>query len=127
MTHRLLPLLRFVFALTATVLCAESAFAQNAVRWQLGRVQIQNKSGYPIHGLRIDEQQADARGGYFRITALNDGECAPGAGIPTQNIQQRFLFRWFFDRDVTQLTYPQTFTVRFTIEADGTVPCLDLN
>lgn len=63
----------------------------------------------------------------MRITALNDGECAPGAGVPAQNIQQRFLFRWSFNRDVSQLTFPQEFTVNFTIEADGDVPCLNLN
>lgn len=103
------------------------AFAQTAVTWQLGRIQFQNKSGYPIHGLRIDDQQADSRGGYVRITALNDGECAPGAGVPAQNIQQRFLFRWAFDRDVSQLTFPQQINIHLTIEADGNVPCLDLN
>lgn len=103
------------------------ALAQTAVTWQLGRIPFQNKSGYPLHGLRIDDQQADSRGGYVRITALNDGECAPGAGVPAGDIQQRFLFRWAFNRDVTQLTYPHEFTVQFTIEADGNVPCLDLN
>jgi hypothetical protein len=103
------------------------AMAQVPVTWGLGRIQFQNKSGYPLHGLRIDDQQANAQGGYVRITALNDGECAPGAGIPTQSIQQRFLFRWAFNRDVSQLTFPQEFAVQFTVEADGNVPCLDLN
>ncbi len=103
------------------------AVAQTAVTWQLGRIQFQNKAAYPLHGLRVDDTQADARGGSVRITALNDGECAPGAGVPAQNIQQRFLFRWAFNRDVTQLTFPQEFTVQFTIEADGNVPCLNLN
>lgn len=97
------------------------------VVWQLGRVDIKNATPYPNVALRVDDAQADASGGYVRITALNDGECVPGEGVPTGDISQRFLFRWVIDRDISQLAYPQKFTIRFTIEADDNVPCLDLN
>lgn len=48
------------WALSVRVLLAVAAFlafhagrlvvAQTAVTWQLGRIQFQNKSGYPLHG-----------------------------------------------------------------------------
>src|SRR5207245_8430177 len=103
------------------------ARAQGPVTWQLGRVQFADTSANAQRALRIDEMSADSTGGFVRITALNDGECVPGAGLPPQGIFQRFLFRWTFSGDVSRLTFPQQFTVRFTIEADGNVPCLDLN
>jgi len=103
------------------------ARAQGPVTWQLGRVQFADTSANAQRALRIDEMFADSTGGFVRITALNDGECVPGAGLPPQGIFQRFLIRWTFSGDVSRLTFPQQFTVRFTIEADGNVPCLDLN
>ena len=103
------------------------ARAQGPVTWQLGRVQFADSSANAQRALRIDEMFADSTGGFVRITALNDGECVPGAGLPPQGIFQRFLIRWTFSGDVSRLTFPQQFTVRFTIEADGNVPCLDLN
>jgi hypothetical protein len=123
--------LRFGLALlvgVAQVLGASlPARAQGPVTWQLGRVQFADTSANAQRALRIDEMSADSTGGFVRITALNDGECVPGAGLPPQGILQRFLFRWAFSGDVSRLTFPQQFTVRFTIEADGNVPCLDLN
>ena len=95
--------------------------------WQLGEVTFANATPYENAALRIDETQADANGGFMRITALNDGECAPGAGTPAGGELQRFLFRWVFDRDVSVLTFPDTVSARLSIEADGDVPCLDLN
>jgi len=103
------------------------ARAQGPVTWQLGRVQFADTSANAQRALRIDEMSADSTGGFVRITALNDGECVPGAGLPPQGILQRFLFRWTFSGDVSRLSFPQQFTIRFTIDADGNVPCLGLN
>jgi len=102
------------------------ATARAPVIWQLGRVQFSDTDANAQRALRVDEMTADFTGGFARITALNDGECAPGAGLPPQGIQQRFLFRWTFSDDVSRLSFPQQFTIRFTIEGDD-VPCLGLN
>src|SRR5262249_39026945 len=103
------------------------ATAQAPATWQLGRVQFSDTSANAQRALRVDEMTADSTGGLVRITALNDGECTPGAGLPAQGILQRFVFRWAFSSDVSQLFFPEQFTIRFTIEADGNVPCLGLN
>src|SRR6266550_834107 len=57
------------------------ARAQGPVTWQLGRVQFADSSANAQRALRIDEMSADSTGGFVRITALNDGECVPGAGL----------------------------------------------
>jgi hypothetical protein len=97
------------------------------VVWQLSQIDVRDAAPSANPALRVDDVQANSGGGFMRITALNDGECAPGAGTPTSGIQQRFIFRWKFDRDASEITYPDRIAVQFSIEADGDVPCLDLN
>jgi len=104
------------------------AKAPAGVVWQLANITFKDIAPSQDKALRVDDMQADANGGMIRITALNDGECAPGAGVPGPMAPlQRFLFRWRFSRDVTRLSFPDRFDVILSIEADGNVPCLDLN
>ena len=103
------------------------AKAPTRVVWQLASVEIKDAAPSGTKALRIDDTQADAMGGLFRITALNDGECAPGQGVPGRPLEQRFLFRWRFDRDVTRVSHPEKVNVVLSIEADSTIPCFDLN
>jgi len=97
------------------------------VVWQLGQINFENTAPYPNVALRVDDLQANPLGGFMKITALNDGECAPGAGMPASDMVQRFKFSWEFDRDVSRLTYPDKVTARIWIEADADLPCLDLD
>ena len=101
--------------------------APGKVVWQLADVVIKDITPSGTKFLRIDDAQADSKGGSIRITALNDGECAPGQGVPDKPLEERFWFRWRFDRDVTRIAYPEKFDVVFSIDGDGIVPCFDLN
>src|SRR5207302_4979525 len=74
--------------------------------------------------VRIDNVVANATGGYANITALNDGACQPGAGMPASSVFQRFRFTWSFDQDITQFVVNRRVTVNGTIVGDRQ-PCLD--
>ena len=119
----------FVLALCAllvTLTFAGSALAQGQQVWRLQPIQLTDVYAGQPRALRVDGMEYHARGGTVAITALNDGECQPGQGIPTTNVLQRFRFSWTFDRDVTTLVTDQPVTTTFRIEGDAQ-PCLDQN
>jgi hypothetical protein len=101
--------------------------APSLVVWKLGLADIKDVAPSGTKALHIDEMHADATGGLVRITALNDGGCAPDAGVPGRPLEQRFWFRWRFSRDVSRMVFPDKIDINLSIEADGNVPCFDLN
>ena len=104
-----------------------TATAPPGVAWRLGEPTTKDAAPSGTKGLRIDEIAVGPKGGLIRITALDDGGCAPEAGLPGHGLSQRFWFRWSFSRDITTLAFPDKFDILLSIEADSHVPCFDLN
>lgn len=99
--------------LGATILAAAMPAAAQSVVWQLGRPTWTNQATNPVN-VRLDDIQMHNRGGIVRVTALDDGSCAPGAGVPGQKQSQSFTFQWFFDRDITTLRVGDVLNIRLT-------------
>lgn len=104
---------------------AAPAAAQN-VAWQLGRPTWKNEREHSPN-VRIDDIQVHQRGGFVRVTALDDGGCAPGAGTPgTARQSQTFTFQWFFDRDITVLRKGDELNIRLAAQGSEN-RCLQVN
>lgn len=121
---RLLSILGTAVLGVAVLVAAAPATAQPVV-WQLGRPTWTNQATHPVN-VRLDDIQMHNRGGIVRVTALDDGSCAPGAGVPGQKQSQSFSFQWFFDRDITTLRHGDVLNIRLTGQGSEN-KCMQVN
>jgi hypothetical protein len=114
-------------AFFAVLLSSLPAWAQVYSSWRLTEIrqEMLPPGGIQSNLVRIDSIQADAMGGFVRMTSLSDNSAAECVGA-----MQRHQFIWTFSRDITLVSGnvgDTVFSAYPRIEGDQGSRCVDLN